>query len=559
MKLRWMLAAALLVCGAQAPAEQTPEGYPELDPKQLGHVRHIVELANQLPGSWQHMQGGPRGAFDQYQFQLAWMYYALAVTQSQLTPAYRELYQNASDRLIEKMLQPEVWDWWLKVIEIPRFKSYLDPSQDWRDPVKLKNIMYSGHLLQMISLYETLYGDRKYDRPGSLRFTVAGVNGFTSEYSHQSLAELIHKQFVDSDYVGVECEPNLVFTECNQHPILGLLHYDEVHGTRYAEVREQFNKKAAELGYVIPTSQRIMLNYLLKEQKINDFPMAWNDGWTGATWHAWNKEPIEQLYPVHRKAVLGPLLDNTPEHWKVRWGMPTVSTDFGFLAAYAAEVGDEATVRQLLSYADENFHPKWLDGRYFYPRHDVAVPGPAQQITGAEGPPMPGEKPNIIVLTDEQLGDHLVGTLTGNALLPFARLNPGDGLWNLYNRLEASFVRGAAPELVNVRYPEALVTQAYFDMQRGRLVIALKPGTGYRGVTKFNVANLRADGSYAITIDGSKAATLKNGVLSKVPKELGKARWDRSSGMLELELQLQEGRAIAIQEQGAGQTVGLQR
>jgi hypothetical protein len=287
--------------------------------------------------------------------------------------------------------------------------------------------------------------------------------------------------------------------------------------------------------------------------------MAWNDGWTGATWHAWNKGPIEELYPVHRKAVLGPLLDNTPDHWKVRWGLPAVSTDFGFFAAYAAEVGDQATVQQMLSYADEHFHPKWLDGRYFYPRHDVAVPGPAQQVTGAEGPPLPGQKPNIIVLTDEQLGDHLVGTLTGNALLSFARLNPGDGLWNLYNRLEASYVSEAAPELVNVRYPEALVTQAYFDKQRGRLAIALKPGTAYRGVTRFNVANLRSEGSYAISIDGSKAATLNKGVLSKLPKELANARWNRSSGMLELELPLQEGRAITIEDQRGGQTVGLQR
>jgi hypothetical protein len=104
-----------------------------------------------------------------------------------------------------------------------------------------------------------------------------------------------------------------------------------------------------------------------------------------------------------------------------------------------------------------------------------------------------------------------------------------------------------------------LVTQAYFDKERGRLAIVLKPGTAYRGVTRFNIAKLHADGSYAIVIDGSKAATLKKGVLSKLPKELAKARWDRSSGTLELQLQLQEGRAIAIQDQGVGQTVGLQR
>src|SRR3546814_5816266 len=59
--------------------------------------------------------------------------------------AYRELHKRTSDRLIEKMMEPDVWKFWITVIENPKFSKYLDGAKDWRDPVREKNIMYSGH------------------------------------------------------------------------------------------------------------------------------------------------------------------------------------------------------------------------------------------------------------------------------------------------------------------------------------------------------------------------------------------------------------------------------
>ena len=71
------------------------------------------------------------------------------------TPAYKELYREAQLSLIEKMMRNDVWaPTWLPIIEMDPYKGYLEAGKEWRDPVREKNIMYSGHLLQMIGLYE---------------------------------------------------------------------------------------------------------------------------------------------------------------------------------------------------------------------------------------------------------------------------------------------------------------------------------------------------------------------------------------------------------------------
>jgi len=269
MKLRnGLLFVALAIgSGVSANAASPLDKYPSLDKKQLGALRHMIELSRRPPGSWQFMGPENRLSNDSVQFQIAYMSYALAVVQSQVTPAYREMYRQAFRSHIHKILQRDVWDMWLEVIEIPEFKKHLDPSKDWRDPVREKNIMYSGHVLQMIGLYETLYDDREFDAPGAIVFELPGEDGFTHTYNHESLAKLIADQFVSSGHIGIECEPNRIFTECNQHAILGLIQYDRLHGTNLSDVRHRFWEKAKDLRYIDPETHRTMWCYLIAEKE----------------------------------------------------------------------------------------------------------------------------------------------------------------------------------------------------------------------------------------------------------------------------------------------------
>ena len=94
-----------------------------LDTRQLGHVRHIVDSARQLPGDWRYMEPRAMLTYDAYQFQLAFMSYALAMVQINYTPAYKELYREAQLSLIEKMMRNDVWvPTWLPIIEMDPYK-----------------------------------------------------------------------------------------------------------------------------------------------------------------------------------------------------------------------------------------------------------------------------------------------------------------------------------------------------------------------------------------------------------------------------------------------------
>lgn len=348
--------------------------------------------------------------------------------------------------------------------------------------------------------------------------------------------------------MGIECEPNLVFAECNQHPVLGLMNYDQVHGTKLADVREAFWAKAISLGFLdTKKTQRFTGPYLIKEAALMSMQTGWNDGWTGVTLHGWNKDLVKQVYPVQRDAALPELVNTDRDAFKNRWAQSSVSTDFGFLAAYAAEVGDKSTAERLLAFADAQFKPAWKDRRYVYPLHDVPVPGAPQVVSGipGEGPRGPA-KP----LLDEQVGQYQVGPLNANALLAFARLDPGEGLWKLNNDLASTYVVNG-PEIVGVEYPKVLVTQAYFDKARGVLAVAVEPGPGSGGDVSFGVRNLRKGGAYTVLLDGEPAATITGREARVIQSGLA-VSWTKA-GELSLAFPLGQGRGIKISGVGGRQ------
>ncbi len=539
--LKHLLPIAGILLGGAVPAAAADHdaAYPALDDRQIGAVRHIVTLARRPDDDFTDTTVGTRSTFDGRQFQYAWMSYTLGITQSQVTPAYRELYKDVFNQLIRKMTLTSTWSPWLKVIEVPDFKKYLDPSKDWRDPVREKNIMYSGHLLQMVGLYEDLYEDRRYDAPDSITFSLTGDRAFTHSYNHESLARIIRQQFVDSKFAGIECEPNLVFAECNQHPVLGLMSYDKIHGTKLANIREAFWRRAVELGYVHATDKRFAGPRQIKQEVTLYQPSGWNDGWTGVTLHAWDRDAVGALYPSQRDASLAELTSANPAVVRKRWAGFSTSTDFGYLSAYAAEMGDAGTRQTLLDYADTHFKPVWHDGDYYYPRHDIDLPAPAKTFTGAEDTSK-GPAPQ---LRDDMLGERFVGPLTGNALLAFARINPGNGLWNLYNNLGATYAADG-PEVFGVSYPQVLVKQAYYDRARSTLAIGVSPGTGYKGQVSLGVRNLPASKPLVILIDGEPRATLSGGHITMKGGGVEATLVDRRT--LNLRFALDDGRTIMI-------------
>jgi hypothetical protein len=131
-----VLALALLGASGVARADAVaPSDYPQLTEKQTGLMRHLVRLANQAPGDWSDM-GGYGESQDEnegYRFQLAQATYALGLAQYHKTPAYRELYRDTMDRLIQKMLRRDVWGYWVEMsqsslVEMSQSSLVFDPD-----------------------------------------------------------------------------------------------------------------------------------------------------------------------------------------------------------------------------------------------------------------------------------------------------------------------------------------------------------------------------------------------------------------------------------------------
>jgi hypothetical protein len=485
MKIVWLAMVFLIFSCLTAFPASLPvkaEEYPSFSAKELGHVQFLVKLAQQPLGDWSYMGGLEEGqeGLDSYRYQLGYMAYALALAQYHKTPAYRELYQKALDNLIQKMIRKDVWYYWEHTSK--GFTATNPPQKGrglgWIDPVVEKNIMYSGHLINMVELYQMLYRDDRYDKPKSITFRWQLVSQLLNsfQYDGNKLAEVIQKQFIENPLHMIECEVGLVFPVCNQHPLLGLMLYDHNHGTNLAApVKDLMMKTYTEKGLLDPATQDFLQFYMIDQGKAVGPPSPGNNAFVGMAMHAWKRELIEKLYQIHVKKIeMGP--DGVA---KVQ-GDETVgvSSAPGF-AAYAKEMGDTKTAGGLIVWMEKNCMPRWMENKYFYPRNDEKKITPLFNATAA-----------------------------------IAELNVKNGIWEMYNQpwKESYFNQ---PFISGVDHPKAVVKQAYYDGSKDVLAVTLLPGE--KGVinTSFAVNQLNKSKIYSIKKNGQLVGYLKKGVLER--------------------------------------------
>lgn len=121
---------------------------PKLTREQCGHIRHFHNLASQPDGDWSFMGGASGQDHDDgsYRYQLAFMAYAAGAAHYHRLPALRSVFRSLLQKLISKMLRPEVWGYWYLTSQSgPK----LDPDlkelrKPWADPVCKENVMVSS-------------------------------------------------------------------------------------------------------------------------------------------------------------------------------------------------------------------------------------------------------------------------------------------------------------------------------------------------------------------------------------------------------------------------------
>lgn len=410
-------------------AARRPSNAPLLSSEQVGHIRHIDNLSRLPRGDWRHMQGRLpfQEDFSAYRYQLGYMSLAIALAHFHQLPAAPVVFKGTLDRLIQKMLEPDVWAYWRDTSTAGGYGPVTLPRLESRtDPVAVDNIMYSAYLQVMTLMYTTLFGDRKYEETGSLSFPLRPIlwgkdRHETFNYDQRSLNERIYWNMVENGYLGVACEPFCVFQMCNQIPILGFRLHDHLYGGQtanevtagYLKAWEDFGSGLNKNGHFV--THLIQQNELLPKTIMVDRDAAWTDGWLGMLLNMWRPELVRSTYDAKMEGWLKRAEDGTisvarMSHIPGSEDLVEAGTlgEIGWLAGWASEMGDNEVVTGLLRHADKYMQPHWENGGLYYPRRDETY--------------------------DED--GHLVGMIptASNAMFPYARLNVQDGLRSLYQR-----------------------------------------------------------------------------------------------------------------------------
>jgi hypothetical protein len=407
------------------------------------------------------------------------------------------------DRFIQKMLRPEVWDYWRETsMSNPRFDPGLkEPRAPWTDPVAKENIMYSGHLHAMAGMYGVLFDDAKYEQPKSIVFTrsTAWDKPEVYEYDLNSLNDVIYWQMAESGYLGIPCEPNIVFITCNQLPILGFRFHDIRKGTAVAdEVTKNYAAAWAKKGVMTEGGKFITALMMRQGQIIPGDPAVTAS--EGLSMNAWNRELVRKLFPdavyfglrklpdgtmvPFPKSVLSKVLAakakgepvDQIEDRSFQWGM---MPDYAFYTTFLSEIGDRKTLDAMVAHANRHMNPTWEKDGLYYPRNDRSY----------------DENGNLVFMDP----------LSGNAGIAYAQLNVQDGMWMLYNK---PWSKEHFADLALTQVPHTVdVLRASYVREKGALVLTLRGRGGQRAAADLTVGNVPAGKSWTLYRDGELMAS----------------------------------------------------
>ncbi len=428
-----------------------------LDPDQLGHLRHFDNISRLPDNDWSGMLQMHPGQEDgaTLRYQLAYAGFALALTHLHRLPAAPGLFKPMFARLIDKLLLPGVWDYWRDVSKGGGlFNPQVKREKESWDPVARENIMYSGYVQSIIMMYEYLFDDHHYAEPESIVFHSHSPFFHGSEhrfaYDRESLNENLYWQMVENGYLGIACQPNCVFQVCIQPAILGFRMHDLiVGGSRATEVTRGYQRAWEDLGQVDEDGHFTTLVHFDSKEVVAAGDVLL-DSWLGSLMNMWNPDLVRERYAdligkhVYEAAdgTLSAPLSSPPPGL----GLDDMATPpQGWIACWAAEMGDEATLDGLIGYADAHLGRTWRDGGLLYPRNDRRLNEDGDSI--------------------------LMDPVTGNVTLGYARLNIPNGLWRMYNEPLAPG-QHADPALTRVAR-DVDVSQAVFDHDAGELTFTV--------------------------------------------------------------------------------------
>jgi len=239
--------------------------------------------------------GAPGGAVNMHRYTIAFTGYGVSMLAEQ-TPAYRERYLETLDGMIQKMLNPLVWDYWLRGDEF---------LFDWGgdNPIHPYNIMYTGHLQLLMAFYERQAGDGKYIDHNVELTTEDGSQTWTTNLADLSRdilqQSLSNKNSNGEHFYSVSCETPWVFTCCNTIAQLALAILPKSLGIDAATANERFVEWHGE--HMLDPETKYYYNRYKPYEAVPEFdtrlPGAYSS-WAHDFMHGFAPKFVEENYPA---------------------------------------------------------------------------------------------------------------------------------------------------------------------------------------------------------------------------------------------------------------------
>lgn len=297
----------------------------------------------------------------------------------------------------------------------------------------------------MISLYTMLFADNRFGDEDSILFDwnpmFWGMGPEKFGYTRKSLQQAILGEMERENWIGVCCEPNLVFIVCNQFPLLAMRYNDVTDGTHiFDEVLPKYQTAWAKKSGFVGNNGLFKQFYATGQNQTLESSNIAHTAWAMA-FMSWNMEFVKSLYPqtghgylqrkgdrlnlnsetlankireLHRTEGADPEASATVERARELVAgappssMPYFSPAFGYIAQWLSEIESGEDLAALLRHADAYLRPNWEKGGLYYERNE--------QGWDADGNYTYGE------------------AYTGNAGIGYARLNVKEGQRKMWER-----------------------------------------------------------------------------------------------------------------------------
>lgn len=451
---------------------------PSLNDEDLGAMRFTLDLALQPLERFDGFTTIDQFREGAWRYQLYALTESLAMLRSTRLPAFTGYLEAAQRNAVLKVTDRRVWKYWF-------WENLWGNGRVNPDPMVRENIMITGWYALALGAYQLTTGDRSIDSDGSLPFRWSKRTVY--EYSFPKIATTLVENFNASELCFYPCEPNWVFSYCNEEGMAGLILYDRFHGTNHAEpllptflARMEQEFTGADGAQVVIMANRIGLQ--LKARSATLF--------AGSLW---------------LRSVLAPQI--AARNWEL------------VRHEYLREDGEELFKLGPLDRVDSGNY-RTSDGNGFYPQMMVA----AKEIGDFEVYDYAKARHNALGVENTEGRLRWPGSTFANLTSHMGRFGT-PGAWNRLAHSDYPQAWRNGPVLSDAPYPEVLVSRAVSDGQA--LEVELVPGAaggrfrlGFSRLAPRVSYRLEGGAAQTVTADDSGDASVEVDIDRRLPLQL---------------------------------------